>query len=181
MLNRNETQIKIEPPKSELKNNELDILTRTSNVKITDKYPVKFDSAKFDPEDMIKNLSKMNSSYEILKNGNSSSTDISTVNVPGKSHAVELKAMISNALRFHNSVNHDIKNMTMYNFYVKFSMNNNDVVINELMIAEKFDESIVPESSMNEKYNEYDALINDKIKPNKTIKNRFKQMFSISK
>ena len=182
MLNRDEI-INVQKDNVEPKKNELDMLTKmkyVSNIKTPTVKVPDAKAVKFDPEDMIKNLSKINSSYEILKNSDPKSINTSTVNVPGKGNAVEIKAMFSNAIRFHNSINHNIKDKTIYNLYMKFSMDNNNIVINDFSIIEKFDESIVPESSMNEKYDEYNALINDKIKPNKTIKNRFKQMFSIS-
>ena len=73
---------------------------------------------------------------------------------------LQIKSMLSNALRFYNNVNHNIEENKVYDLSMKFSINDKKIVtIDNLSIIESVDEIIIPELSMDERYNEYDTLI----------------------
>jgi len=90
----------------------------------------------------------------------------------------ELKSMISNAIRYHKNINHDIKEHTLYRLSLKFMIDNKStVMIDNINITEKFDETIIPEPSMQEKYDEYEYLMKDMNKNVRSkVKNRFKDV-----
>ena len=79
-----------------------------------------------------------------------------------KFSTLELKSMIGNAIRFHKDINHDIMEHTLYELSLKFMIDGkNSVTIDDIVISKKVDDPSIPESLMEEKYNEYDSLMKE--------------------
>ncbi len=97
-----------------------------------------------------------------------------------KFSTLELKSMISNAIRFHKDINHDIMEHTLYELSLKFMIDGkNSVTIDDIVISKKVDDPSIPESLMEEKCNEYDSLmkeVNDDPR-RKSLKSKFERLF----
>lgn len=93
---------------------------------------------------------------------------------------LELKSMISNAIRFHKDINHDIMEHTLYELSLKFMVDGkNSVTINDIAISKKVDDPSIPESLMEEKCNEYDSLMKEMYDDPRTkgLKSEFQRLF----
>lgn len=97
-----------------------------------------------------------------------------------KFSTLELKSMISNAIRFHRDINHNIMEHTLYELSLKFVIDNkNSVTINDIAISKVVDDPSIVESLMEEKCNEYDSLMkemNDDLR-SKGLKGKFQKLF----
>jgi len=140
---------------------------------------------KSDPEDILRKLTLANSKYVfnsqsplqnklnsihtnymqeseqestkkiIQTNVSENVSDVAQNNTQKDTHIIQFKSMISNALRIHNDIVHNIKDNVSYCFSMKFVMENNKVTISDLDITEKL---IDFETPLSDKYDEYDAL-----------------------
>lgn len=97
-----------------------------------------------------------------------------------KFSTLELKSMISNAIRFHKDINHDIMEHTLYEMSLKFIIDGkNSVTIDDIVISKKVDDPSIPESLMEEKCSEYDSLMKEMYDDprRKGLKNKFESLF----
>ena len=97
-----------------------------------------------------------------------------------KFSTLELKSMISNAIRFHKDINHDIMEHTLYELSLKFMIDSkNNITIDDIAISKRVDDPSIPESLMEEKCSEYDSFmkeVNDDPR-RKGLKNKFERLF----
>ena len=97
-----------------------------------------------------------------------------------KFSTLELKSMISNAIRFHKDINHDIMEHTLYELSLKFMIDSkNNITIDDLVISRKIDDPSIQESLMDEKCNEYDSLMKEMYDDPRTkgLKSKFQRLF----
>lgn len=103
-------------------------------------------------------------------------------NILGNESPLELESMLKNAIRFYGgNGKHDIKQNTVYSFNMEFMVDGNIVGIENLKLSKKctiHEKSIIEESTIEEKYNEYDTLVNTFEMRNKTLGDTIKRKFN---